>query len=224
MAGYYKDKLSGLRLKQCYDIAPARVRQYLEAESDHVVEKIKPGDLVLELGCGYGRLLLPLGQKARWVVGLDNSLASLQMGREFLKSLSNCQLVLADAVQPAFGAGVFDLVACIQNGISAFHVDQGELIRQSLRMTRRGGILLFSSYSPKFWQHRLDWFRLQAEVGLLGEIDEERTGNGIIVCKDGFSATTLDEKGFSALIAGLTVDYKISEVDESSLFCEIYLS
>jgi hypothetical protein len=29
---YYSEKLSAERLKKCYDIAPSRVRQYLDAE------------------------------------------------------------------------------------------------------------------------------------------------------------------------------------------------
>ena len=53
-----------------------------------------------------------------------------------------------------------------------------------------GGRALFSSYSPKFWEHRLSWFREQADKGLLGAIDEEKTRDGLIVCRDGFVART----------------------------------
>ena len=64
MSGYYSQKLSAVRLKQVYDIAPPRVRQYLDAEVNHVLEKMHPGDLVIELGCGYGRILPKLAEKA----------------------------------------------------------------------------------------------------------------------------------------------------------------
>lgn len=221
MTGYYEKKLSAQRLKQCYDIAPPRVKQYLEAEVNHVVEKIKPADRVLELGCGYGRVLPELARKAGFVVGIDNSLPSLELGREILGPITNCGLVFMDAVRPTFQSGVFDVVACIQNGISAFHVDQRVLIAESLRIVKTGGFVLFSSYSQKFWEARLEWFYLQAAAGLLGEIDEEKTGNGLIVCKDGFTASTISPEKFQNLTAGLHANVRLVEVDESSLFCEI---
>jgi SAM-dependent methyltransferase len=218
---YYNDTLSAQRLKQVYDIAPPRVQQYLGAELDHVLRHITSGDRVLELGCGYGRIIPELSKKAGKIIGIDTSLSSLLLGKEVLSNIHNCHLACMDAVQLAFSNHVFDTVVCIQNGISAFHVDQRNLIQESLRVTKPGGIALFSSYSDKFWEHRLEWFRLQSEAGLLGEIDFEKTGDGLIVCKDGFTATTVGSDEFRQLTKGLKADIRIIEVDESSLFGEI---
>lgn len=223
MSGYYSDKLSAERLKRCYDIATPRVQQYLEAEVDHVIQKIHPGDMVLELGCGYGRVLARLAQKARWVIGIDTSLASLLLAKNMLVSILNCHVLNMDAVQLAFCDGIFDRVICIQNGIAAFDVNQKDLLRESIRVTKAGGIVLFSSYSDKFWKHRLEWFQLQADAGLLGKIDHEKTRNGSIVCKDGFKATIVRPHQFLSLTAEFDVDAQIVEVDESSLFCEIII-
>ncbi len=220
-SGYYNDKLSAEKLRRCYEIAPPRVCQYLEAEENHVLERIRPGDVVLELGCGYGRILPGLARKAGWVAGIDTSLASLLLAREMIDSISNCHLLCMDAIQLAFRDRVFDCVICIQNGISAFRVNQQKLIKESLRVIKPGGVALFSSYSDRFWEDRLHWFQLQSEAGLLGEIDYEETGDGVIVCKDGFIATTVRPHQFRSLTAGTNVSTKIVEVDESSLFCEI---
>jgi len=221
MTGYYADKLSAERLEQCYRIAPPRVMQYLEAELTHVLSRIRSGDDVLDQGCGYGRIMPSLAAKAGLVVGIDIAMASLQLAREHLHHSDNCSLACMDAARTAFAAGVFDVVICIQNGISAFHVDQRNLILESLRVCKPGGIILFSTYSANFWTDRLAWFRLQVEAGLLGEIDEKRTGEGTIVCKDGFRATTVKAKKFRELTSGLDAKIEILEVDDSSLFCEI---
>jgi SAM-dependent methyltransferase len=133
MSDYYKERLSGDRLQYCYEVAPKRVRQYLEAELNFVLDRISPDDLVLELGCGYGRIIPAVAGKARWVVGIDTSLSSLSYGRELLNGVSNCLLIPMDAAQMQFLDATFDLVFCIQNGISAFHVDQRQLIRESVR-------------------------------------------------------------------------------------------
>jgi len=221
MSGYYAEKLSAERLKRCYEIAPPRVKQYLEAEIEYVLDKLKATDKVLELGCGYGRVLQRLIGKSEKVVGIDTSYASLRMAREFVGDISSCSLIEMDAVELGFRKDCFNAVVCIQNGISAFAVNQRKLVEESVRVTRPGGIALFSSYSEHFWEDRLDWFRLQAEQGLLGEIDEAATGKGVIVCKDGFKASTVGPDDFAALTSGLPVLSKITEVDRSSLFCEI---
>ncbi len=221
MAGYYADKLSGKRLKEVYESAPPRIKQYLDAEVEYLLSRITPEDSVLELGCGYGRILPRLAQKAAVVVGIDNSMKNLQYEHKALRGLKNCSLACMDASQLAFRDRSFDVVVCIQNGISAFQTGRRELIREAMSVTRTGGRALFSSYSEKFWDDRLEWFRAQAEDGLIGEIDLERTGDGVIVCKDGFTASTVSPEEFLVLTENLDADVTIVEVDESSIFCEI---
>lgn len=221
MAEYYADKLSAERLRRCYEVAPPRARQYLEAEIDHALSKIDSSHLVLELGCGYGRVLEKLAPIARTVVGIDTSLANLGLARELLSAFSNCRLAAMNAVALGFADAVFDVVLCLQNGISAFKVDPRDLIRESVRVTRPGGTVLLSSYAERFWNARLEWFQLQAQHGLLGEIDWEQTRDGVIVCKDGFKATTVTPDEFCALAWSLDLHAAIEDMDGSSLFCEI---
>jgi len=221
---YYSKKLSAERLRQVYDLAPARAKQYLEAEIRFVLEKINPGDQVLELGCGYGRVLARMAEKTERVIGIDTSLDSLVMARASGDIRKTVMLLTTDAATLGFRDDCFDVVACVQNGISAFKVDRELLMREALRVTRPGGRVLFSSYAEAFWPDRLDWFRIQADHGLLGEIDEEATGNGVIVCKDGFRATTIGPEDFKALTSKIAVIPRITEVDGSSIFCEIVAS
>ena len=225
--GYYADNLCGERLKACYAIAPPRVKQYLAAEIRFVLSRILPGDEVLELGCGYGRVTLELAGSAARTVGIDTSEESLELARELARGLPVarsgrgpvCEFLLMDAADLRMPADSFDLVVCVQNGISAFGVDPGLLLDQALRVTRPGGRILLSSYAEEFWPHRLDWFEEQARTGLLGEIDYRRTGDGVIACGGGFRAGTLDEKAFSELCARRSLNPELVEVDRSSLFC-----
>ena len=94
-------------------------------------------------------------------------------------------------------------------------------VSQAVRLLSPGGRAYFSTYSPKFWDYRLAWFQEQARKGLLGEIDMEKTGNGIIVCKDGFTATTFGRSELERLgeISGLP--FVVEEADGSSIFLTI---
>jgi 2-polyprenyl-6-hydroxyphenyl methylase/3-demethylubiquinone-9 3-methyltransferase len=218
---YYAKKLSGARLKECYDIAPPRVRQYLDAEIRFVLERLGPGDEVLELGCGYGRVTLELVKVAGRVVGIDTSPESLALARAMVRLGSACEFVEMNALDLQFPNHEFDAVVCVQNGICAFGVDPSRLIAEAVRVTRRGGRVLFSSYADRFWEHRLRWFELQAERGLVGEIDHDATGDGVIVCKDGFRAGAMHPEDFESLCSQIGIVPIITEVDGSSVFCEV---
>ena len=221
MESYYSQKLSAERLRLCYEIAPPRVKRYLETEIEFVLGKIKESDRVLELGCGYGRVLQRLVGKARTVVGIDTWHASLRLAQEISGIYPSYILCEMNALELGFRDCQFDVVICIQNGISAFGVDQRKLMEEAMRVTRSGGTVLFSSYSERFWGDRLEWFQIQSDHGIIGEIDEDATGSGVIVCKDGFRATTVGPDEFLSLSMDPDIETQITEVDGSSIFCEV---
>ena len=73
MQNYYVENLAAERLRTCYDLAPPRVRPYLEAEIDFVLQRTSSSMIVLELGCGYGRVLRRFIPQVRVTVGVDIS-------------------------------------------------------------------------------------------------------------------------------------------------------
>ena len=215
---YYSDRLNAERLRRCYEVAPQRVQQYLSAEIDFVRRRIRPDDRVLELGCGYGRALEPLIGAAALVAGIDTSVDSLMMGAALNERFA---LAAMDATNLGFADVSFDVVFCVQNGISAFGVEPARLVAEAVRVARSGGRALFSSYARRFWPDRLEWFRIQAAHGLLGEIDEDATGEGVIVCKDGFRSGAVSPEQFEQLGAATGHAFEVVEVDSSSVFCVI---
>ena len=224
MTNYYSDLLNSNRLQRCYEVAPERVKQFLEAEIAFVLSRIKHNDNVLDLGCGYGRVAIRLLEKAKTVVGIDISKDNIQLAKKITESNSSCEFYTMDAIDLKFTDNIFDMVICVQNGISAFKVNSLRLLKESIRVTRKGGTVLFSSYSEKFWDFRLKWFQIQAEHKLIGEIDNRLTKNGVIVCKDGFKATTFSGQEFLELASHFNVQTTIHEIDYSCIFCEMVVN
>jgi len=221
MPGYYVGKLSGERLRQCYDIASPRVKQYLEAEIRAVIDYLEPDDKVLELGCGYGRVTLRLAEISNCVVGIDTSSDSIALARQIASLNSRCEFLVMNAIDLSFDESEFDKVVCIQNGICAFGVDRETLLNEALRVTRPGGRILFSTYSERFWSSRLEWFKAQSAAGLVGEIDYEKTGNGTIVCKDEFKSGMMLPGELLSLGKQLDLKTEVVEIDESSVLYTI---
>ncbi len=221
MTRYYAERLAAERLRQAYALAPLRARAYLEAEIEFVLERARPTDLALELGCGYGRVLERVWPRVRRLAGVDTSRPSLALARASLPRDAALDLVEMDAARAGFRDRTFDLTFCVQNGIRAFGVDPVALAREAVRVTRRGGTILFSSYAERFWPDRLEWFEAQAAAGLIGAIDREATGDGVIVCRDGLRLGTMRPADFAGLAATLGLESRLVEVAEASLFCEL---
>ncbi|MCL2290728.1 MAG: class I SAM-dependent methyltransferase [Bacteroidetes bacterium] len=218
---YYSNNLNTSKLQRCYEIAPPRIQQLLLAEIDFILRKLSIDDIVLDLGCGYGRVAIELAKKAKKVTGIDISQDNIELAKSLHQQNDNLEFYTMNAVELNFPADMFDVTICIQNGISAFKEDPHLLLAEALRVTKKGGVLLFSSYSNKIWQDRLYWFQIQADEELLGEIDYEKTKEGTIVCKDGFKAITYSGNDFLELASKFNVEANIYEVDDSVVFCEI---
>ncbi len=224
MDSYYDQKLAAERLVRVYDLATPRIKQYLQMEIETVTSRIKSGDDVLELGCGYGRALKPMVSSGGSLFGIDLSLPSLKLAREYCGHSDPIHFTATIAGSLALADEGFDVVFGIQNGISAFKEDRLTIISESLRVLIPGGRLLLSSYSEKIWDERLHWFELQYRAGLMGAIDYTRTGDGKIICTDGFTADTIDREEFLSLAGQFHHSFNLFEVDDSSLFLEIIKS
>ena len=221
MDEYYSKLLNSNKLQMCYEIAPERVKQFLEAEIGFVISKCSHDDVVLDLGCGYGRVSIRLLDSVKRVTGIDISQKNIDLANNIAGKNSKCTFLTMDAIDLKFENSSFDKVICVQNGISAFHVDPLKLMSESVRVTKKEGTVLFSSYSKKFWEDRLQWFEIQSSLGLIGEIDYLQTKDGVIVCKDGFKAITYSGEDFLKLASNFNVTANIYEVDDSSIFCEM---
>lgn len=214
---YYAQKLNSAKLYQVYQTQLERVKQYIDAEINFVRYELPIQAKVLEMGAGYGRIMKEFAPFAVSVTGIDISENSVEFGQEYLRDCPNCQLKMMDAHNLEFGLE-FNVVLCLQNGLSAMKGDPFNLIKQGMKVLYPGGKAYFSSYSSKFWEHRLAWFHEQADKGLLGEIDLEKTKDGMIVCKDGFIATTYSAEDMESLGQAVGCNYRIQEVDQSSIF------
>ena len=218
---YYQKNLNATNLQKCYEVAPPRIQQLLTAEIDFILSKISIDDTVLDLGCGYGRVAIELAKNAKNIIGIDISQDNIEWAKNLHQQIAHLEFIKMNAVALNFPADMFDVTLCIQNGISAFKEDPYLLLAEALRVTKKGGILLFSTYSDKIWHDRLHWFQIQANEKLLAEIDYEQTKKGIIVCKDGFKATTYSGNDFLKLASEFNVEATIYEVDNSTVFCEM---
>lgn len=220
MNNYYAQKLGAQKLLQVYETKIPRIQQYLQEEVNFIKKNLTKTQNVLELGAGYGRIIKELAPHCNSIVGIDISKDSIVFGREYLKEQTNACMIEMDVHQMTF-TNTFDVIVCLQNGLSAMNVDYTD-INKILEILTPGGIAFFSSYSEKIWDYRIKWFEEQASKGLVGKIDYDKTKDGVIVCQDGFKASTYSPRDLQKIGKQSGYSYNVQEIDESSIFLIIY--
>jgi 2-polyprenyl-6-hydroxyphenyl methylase/3-demethylubiquinone-9 3-methyltransferase len=214
---YYAQNLNAQNLYYVYQTEHERIKQYLESEISFVRKNLCGTERILELGAGYGRVVKELAPSCKEIIGIDISEDNVMFGKNYLEGIANAELIVMDAHNLQL-EGLFDVVLCLQNGLSAMKIEPISYISKITDLLTQGGKAFFSSYSPKFWEHRLTWFHEQANKGLLGEIDMDKTKDGVIVCKDGFRATTHSPEDMDTFGKASGFSYEVTEVDSSSVF------
>ena len=215
---YYTNSLNAQRLWQVYDTAIPRISEYLQRETAFVRDRLKKTDAVLEIAAGYGRIMKELAPFVGSITGIEISGGNVHFGGEYLKNIANTELLVMDAHNIDYDS-CFDAVLCLQNGLSAIRADVPEAFAAKvIRALKIGGKAYFSTYHPNFWEQRIAWFQEQARKGLIGELDMEKTKNGVIICKDGFRATTHSITDLEKIGRSTNCGWQIFEVDDSSIF------
>jgi SAM-dependent methyltransferase len=104
---------------------------------------------VLELGCGTGRVLIPLADAGHYVLGVDASPEMLDIARRRLQDMpgARCDLVLADAAQedwPGAPPAECDLAIVALNTFlhNLTRESQLGMLSAARRRLRRGGTLI----------------------------------------------------------------------------------
>jgi SAM-dependent methyltransferase len=111
-----------------------------------------PGPL-LELGCGTGRVLLPMAAAGHAVTGVDNNEALLSIARRKLTESTlagQVRLVQDDLRSFALPEHEFSMAYCVSNTLMHLtsQADQLSCLANAFRHLRSGGVLLIDLFNP----------------------------------------------------------------------------
>jgi len=152
-----------------------------EADIDAILELAnEQGGTVAELGCGTGRILLPLAQMGASVTGIDLSPALLMVARRKLEAagVSSATLIEGDLRHSLLPADSVNLAICTSNTLMHLSTpeDQQQALVEAYRMLAPGGLLFVDLFNP-------DLERLFAVAGVQEFADRWRTPEGGEVIK-----------------------------------------
>ncbi|MCX7678187.1 MAG: class I SAM-dependent methyltransferase [Spirochaetes bacterium] len=114
---------------------------------------VRPGERILDCGCGWGRVLKPVLDRGGDAVGCDISHNMLRAARDHLSKYNHhAKLVRGDATNLPFADESFDTVYCLLV-LQHLSKDNGiEVLREISRVLKKGGkayIRVPSRFSPE---------------------------------------------------------------------------
>jgi SAM-dependent methyltransferase len=133
---------------------------------NHYLRDVPRSSSLLEIGCGSGRLTLPLHQAGFQVVGLDRNPVALAA---FKRRSGAVSLVMGDAAQLPFASNSFHCILAIQ----CFHyfTDPGGFLQQCYRALRNDGLLIFQSLNASSYKSAVKrLFSITEGIGPAGNL------------------------------------------------------
>jgi len=119
---------------------------------------IRPGDRILDAGCGEGRHLLACSRSSCHIVGLDLNSKSLRKARSILEQMKRGQevkgrvfFIQGDSLHFPFPDGVFDKVICSE--VIEHVADERQGVKELCRILTIGGKIALSV--PTLWTEHL---------------------------------------------------------------------
>jgi SAM-dependent methyltransferase len=160
-----------------YDLIHAHLDEDLPMWEDFAHEIPGP---ILEVGCGTGRLLLPLAQAGFTLTGLDLSAVALETARVRLEAAGLAQqvtLVQADMRQFDLPAQDFSLALLPLNTLMHCHTpaDQLSTLRAIQRHLQPGGQLVIDLFHPD----PLMLAEVDGRLYFEAELTDEATGHSV---------------------------------------------
>jgi len=115
---------------------------------DWIEKRLHQNSMVLDVGCGNGKTLVPLAKKKYNAVGLDVSWTALKTLEEVLKSAgAYAKLVLGDMTLFPFHDGCFDAVVCNYVLTHLLDEDRVKGVNEIWRVLKNNGFLFIEVFS-----------------------------------------------------------------------------
>ncbi len=161
---------------------PEKLKEYLQAEEEKIKQYCQENrpDLVLEAGCGRGRIIETIMPYCKKIIGVDYSPTMARFCSERFKSNPNIRIYEGDISQTHFQDGYFDLGILAFNTLGNTDTNKERVLLELRRVLQPQGKLLVSVYSERARDIQYETYQKLGLDILKEENDRIHTREGLV--------------------------------------------
>jgi len=130
--------------KEIYDLLPEEILDYLGDEIEFYKDTVGASDIVLDVGCGTGRIMKELYGLVAEIHGIDINAGSVKCCKEIP---ADCPLYIGTITKTPYRDSCFDTVLLSFNLLGNLNPEKEAAIGEIKRILKPRGNVLFSVYS-----------------------------------------------------------------------------
>ena len=204
-------------ISRVYAETPYVVQSLFRRESQLLQGALAGSRRVLEVGCGFGRVLEWVPEAVAYT-GID-------IGRHYVEEAKTRNprgdWICGDATCLPFQDESFDAVFCIQNTLGNMEGIEGKVISEMRRVCRRKGRLILSVYSEDSFEIRRLWYDRLVDAGIFRRVWLDPEHPRVARSNTGWSSRCFDRKEVRALFGAVSME--IVKLDAFLYFCVVNL-
>lgn len=188
---------------------PESYKEFFTEERKFLEKNILKDSIVLDVGCGDGRMIKFFSKICKKVINIDNDKNAFEKCKENSKQLNNVEIFLEDAENMHFQDKELDVVCCIGTFCN-FGETKHKILLEMKRVLKENGILIITIYNENALEERLKIY----EKYTPGEFINK--GNGTILYKNGVISEQFSEEQIRKILREASFD--VEEVIKGGIF------
>lgn len=184
---------------------PKLIQEFLDGEINFLKSYIKDKKDILEVGCGYGRLIKVLAPKSKKITGIDFSEPLLMRAKKNLSKTKNAKLLLMDGKKIDLPQNSYDYVLCLDSSFGNMPGIELRVIKQMKKICKKDGEIIISVFSQNAKKAQIQNYK---RIGL-----KNITNNGkAIHTAEGFYSRRFSKKDLKEIFASVGLKCKITKI------------